>query len=173
MTEDLGTQYTDRRGMQLLRALKFYVQRKRDGASTPAAMRGMRAPNSCRSDGGAYNSRKAAGLGFELLQWFVDEVQSLRTRADSTLLMDKARDLRATLVSEKWPEKDLPKLVGNAGHKWFERWRKMYGIVKKVTGMKLKVPWKKVKRRIGVLLGNIFRLRAFWEICHPDTRCGF
>ena len=85
MTEDLGTQYTDRKRMQLLRALRFYVQRKMDGASTPAAMRGMRAPNSCRSDGGAFNSRKAAGLGFALLQWFVDEVQQLKTRADSCL----------------------------------------------------------------------------------------
>ena len=31
----------------------------------------------------------------------------------------------------------------------------------RVTGMKLKVSWKKVIRRVGVLLRNIFRLRAF------------
>jgi hypothetical protein len=29
------------------------------------------------------------------------------------------------------------------------------------------VAWTKIKRRIRVLLGNIFRLRAFWELCHP------
>ena len=64
MTDDLGTQYTDRKRMQLLRALKFYVQRKRDGASTPAAMRGMRAPNSCRGDGGGgFQLSEGGGLG--------------------------------------------------------------------------------------------------------------
>ena len=39
--------------------------------------------------------------------------------------------------------------------------------------MQLKVSWKKVKRRIGVFLGNIFRLRAFWELYHPDTPMRF
>ena len=173
MTEEMAAQYTDRKKMQLIRALKFYVQRKREGASTPAAMRGMRARNSCRSSGGALNSRKAAGLGFALLQFFVDHVQRMMTRADSCLLMSKAREMRAALVAEKWPEKDLPMLEGAAGHQWFRRWRQRYGIVKKVTGMKLKVPWRKVKRRTGVFLGNIFRLRAFWEICHPDTPMRF
>ena len=65
MTEDLGTQYTNRKRMSLLRALRFYVQRKMDGASTPAAMRGMRAPNSCRRDGGGLTTlgrRRAWGL---------------------------------------------------------------------------------------------------------------
>ena len=122
-----------------MRALQFYVLRRQDGASTSAAMRGMRDRQSCRSKGGALNSRKAAGLGFALLQFFVDHVQRLMSRADSCLLMKKARELRADLEHRGWREADLPKLVGNAGHQWFKRWREMYGIVKKVTGMKLKV----------------------------------
>jgi len=108
-----------------------------------------------------------------LLQFFVDHVQRLQSRADSRLLMDKARELRAALVHAAWPETDLPKLVGDPGKKWFQRWRRKYGIVKKVVGMRLKVPWVKVKRRTAVFLGNIFRLRAFWEICHPDTPMRF
>ena len=94
------------------------------------------------------NSRKAAGLGFVLLQFFVDHVQRLMTRADSCMLMKKARELRAALLQGQWPEEDLPKLEGGAGNQWFRRWRRTYGIVKKVTGMKLKVSWKKAKRRI-------------------------
>ena len=39
--------------------------------------------------------------------------------------------------------------------------------------MKLKVPWGKVKRRVKIFLGNIFRLRAFWEICHPGVEMRF
>ena len=57
---------------------------------------------------GALNSRKAPGLGFALLQFFVDHVQRLMSRADSCLLMSKARELRAALAHEGWPETDLP-----------------------------------------------------------------
>ena len=171
--EEMKMQYTNRKRMQFSRSLKFYVLRKQDGASTIAAMRGMRDRGSCRSSGGALNSRKAAGLGFALLQFFVDNVQRLMSRADSSMLMKQARELRADLVHNGEPETSLPKLIGNAGHQWFKRWRETYGISKKVTGMKLKVPWTKVKRRIRVFLGNIYRLRAFWEICHPETEMRF
>ena len=41
------------------------------------------------------------------------------------------------------------------------------------TCMRLKVSWQTVKKRICVFMGNIFRLRAFWEICHPDTPMRF
>ena len=165
--EDLKMQYTHRKKMQYLRALELYVLRSSEGARARIGMRGMRDRGSFRSSGGSQNSTKAAGLGFALLQFFVDNVQRLMTRADSHLLMTKARELRADLSQRGWLDADLPKLVGNAGAQWFRRWRKIYGIVHKVTGMKLKVPWAKVKRRIRVLLGNIFRLRAFWELCHP------
>ena len=162
--------------MQYSRALEMYAVRKSSGAGTRAAMRGTRAPGSCRGDGGRYNRRKAVGLGFALVQWFVDHCQRLLCRSDSCLLLSKARSMRETLAAEtnpdgsrKWPDADLPKLIGNAGHTWFLRWRRMYGIVRKVTGMKLQVPWSKVRRRIRCLLGNIYRLRAFWELCHPGT----
>ena len=77
MEEEMALQYAQRKKMQLIRALQLYVLRKQEGASTPAAMRGMRDRHSCRSKGGALNSRKAAGLGLALLQFCVDHVQSL------------------------------------------------------------------------------------------------
>jgi len=58
--------------------------------------------------------------------------------------MKAAREFRVDLLHAGWLETSLPKLVGNAGHQWFSRWRRMYGIVKKQTGMKLKVPWASV-----------------------------
>ena len=109
---------------------------------TRMALRGHRRGLSHRSNGGAENAAKAVGLGFALLQYFVDVVQRLCCRADSMLLMKKARELRAELLhdtSDRWTDSNLPRLVGNAGHAWFKRWRQKYGIVKKVTGMKLKV----------------------------------
>ena len=170
---EMRLEWSKRTMVMLGRALSFYVQRKESGAITHVALLGMRAVNSCRSDGGSKNSEKAGGVGFALLQFFVDYVQRLKSRSDACMLLKKARELRGQLVHEGWIDKDLPKLIGNPGACWFKRWRRRYGIVKKVTGMKLKVPWQKVKKRIRVFLGNIFRLRAFWELCHPVTPMRF
>ena len=95
------------------------------------------------------------------------------SRADSALMMKEARNLRAVLYHGGVPEKELPKLIGNAGHAWFLWWRKTHGIVRKVSGMKLKVPWAKVKRRIEIWLTNLFRLKALWELCHPGKPMRF
>ena len=108
--------------------------------------------------------RKSPCLGFQLLQYFVDQVQAICSRADSILLLEKARDLRAILAQNGTPDKELPRLVGASGNTWMRRWRKKYGISKLVTGMKLKVSMKKVKRRVRVFLSNLFRLRALWEL---------
>ena len=120
--------------MTASRSLQYYLVQKQGGTSSIAAMRGIRDRGSCRGDGGASNSTKARGLGFELLQFFVDHVQRLRCRSDSCVLLAKARELRSELQASGWPEQDLPKLVGNAGAQWFKRWRKRYGIVRKVSG---------------------------------------
>ena len=171
--EDMQTQYTSRTKQKMSRALQFWALRRHEGARSQTAMRGFRPRDSCRSDGGAHNSLKAVGLGFALLQYFVDYIQRLMCRADSIMLMTKAREMRRQLEDNGWPDASLPKLDGDAGRQWFKRWRATYGIVRKITGMKLKVQWTKVKRRIRVFLGNVFRLRAFWDICHPGTPMRF
>ena len=119
------------------------------------------------------NRMLAPGLSSSLLQFFVDEVAALNCRADACLLMNRARELRAELVHIGWNEKELPKLVGQAGTSWLYRWRKLYGISKRATGMKLKVSWKKIRHRVKVHLTNLFRLRAFWDLCHPDKPMRF
>ena len=63
MIEELAIQPSRRKRMQLLRSLKFYVLRKREGASTLAAMRGMRAANSCRNSGGCFKRSYGSRLG--------------------------------------------------------------------------------------------------------------
>ena len=161
--------FTYRKKMQLSRSLIQYAQRQHSGCRTRVGFRGMRKGKSLRCSGGAENATKGVGLSFMLLQYFVDFVQRLKCRTDSTLLMQKARELRGVLLNDesgRWRDEHLPKLVGNAGVQWFRRWRKRYGISKQVTGMKLKVAWRKIKNRVFRLLQNIFRLRRFWEICH-------
>ena len=107
--------YTPRKKMELFRSLTWFAQRQAAGASTPAAMRDLRKTNSSRGSGGSMNARKAAGLGFALLQYFVDHVQRLMSRADSCMLMEQAREMHNTLVAEGTPVEDLPKLEGCAG----------------------------------------------------------
>ncbi len=51
-----------------------------------------------------------ACLWFELLQWFVDEVESLRSRADSALLLKQARLLRDRLLEQGVEDVALPKI---------------------------------------------------------------
>ena len=156
------------------KAVVYVVQKRGEGATCLSAQRGFRKRGSRRGDGGALNSLLAPGLGHALLQFFVDHVQALMGRAHSILMMDKARELRAWLLRQGgYLESEMPKLLDNAGHTWFRRWRKRYGIVKKATGLKMKVPWAKVKRRIEIWLTNLFRLKALWDLCHPGKPMRF
>lgn len=113
------------------------------------------------------NAHKCLGLGHSLLQYFVDEVQSLSSRADSRMLIDKARQMRFYLVQGGLMESELPKLDGQNGINWFFRWRTEHSLTLKATGMQLKVAWRKVLRRCRVLMTNIFRLSIFFALCHP------
>ena len=169
--DELNLTPSRNRKMRLKRALKVHAVRLHKGCSTRTAFRGLRKGDSKRCKEGAQNSIKAVGLGFALLQYFVDVIHRLQCRTDSLMLMTKARELRALLENDKsgsWSTNALPKLIGNAGAKWFQRWRRRYGLSHKVTGMKLKVAWRKIKARVFVLLTNIFRLRQWWNICNGD-----
>ena len=171
--EEMHQPTTNQRRKAAFKSLRWCLLRKEAGAVTHVGMRASRAGGSCRSDGGRFNAEKARGFAFVMLQFFVDQVQRLMSRADSCFLLAEARNMRDYLLAHGWPLASLPKLIGNAGIQWFRRWRKRYGIVRKVLGMKLKVPWKKVKSRVRVFLGNIFRLAALWELCHPGTPMRF
>ena len=167
---ELHLDYSTTKRLQAYRSWLFFLCQRKDGGKTRAAMRGERSRGSTRSTGGALNAQKARGLGFMLLQFFVDEVCKLSCRADSQLLMEHARNLREQLVRDHWAECDLPKLIGTAGRMWFSRWRDQYKIVKSQVGMKMKVAWAKVVRRVGVLMRNYFRLRAFWALLFPTHK---
>ena len=112
-------------------------------------------------------AQKASGIDELLLDFFVDHVRSLHARADSSILLQHARELRAYLINKGFEESALPKLIGHTGHTWFLRGRRRHGIIFKKTGMRLKVAWRKVLKRVKVLMGNIFRLKALWELVHP------
>ena len=84
-------------------------------------MRAGRRPDSKRASDPARDTSESTALGHELLQYFVDELQALRARSDATMLMNRARELRAQLVIDGVPETSLPKLIGDAGRHWYKR----------------------------------------------------
>ena len=55
---EMRLEWSKRTMVMLGRAWSFYVQRKESGAITHVALLGMRAVNSCRSDGGSKNSQR-------------------------------------------------------------------------------------------------------------------
>ena len=167
--KEMGLQYMGARKMLVRRSIDQYCRSVRTGALTRFAMRDGRTGDSKRVSAPSRVNTASCALGHELLQHFVDELQMLRTRVDVTILMDKARELRAQMIVMGVPEASLPVLTDGAGKQWFRRWRKKYGIVYSKIGTQLKVKWGKVLRRVRVLLSNQFRLRALWEIVHPDT----
>ena len=168
--EELKLRPSKLKRMELHRALVTYIECSATGATTRAGLRQGRQARSNRNSGAAENRTLAPGLGFQLLQYFVDYIQNLQGRADSMILMTQARVMRDELLnSGTLAPSQLPKLADGAGKMWFKRWRQKYGIVWRKTGMKLKVSWRKVLRRVRVELGNVFRLRALWAKCHPGT----
>ena len=153
--------YSAQRRTALARAFEEIARRRPNGTGQLALRAGQQG-NARRAPGGGPKCL-AFGLSHSLLQFFVDEVQQLYCRADSTLLMNHARALRQHLVDSGMPEHEVPILTGNAGAKWFARWRLEYRIVTKVCALQMKVSWSKVKKRTRVLFLNIFKLRELWR----------
>lgn len=112
---------------------------------------------------------KAPALGFELLQWFVDELLSLQCRADSVLLLEKARELRDQLLAAGVQPEALPKVDRH----WLFRWRRQFRISHRAITTQFKVPFSVACRRVGVMLSNVFRLRRLWTRCHGDAPMRF
>ena len=164
--QELQLQYTARNRLRCWRALQLLIRCNTDGKYTKCAM--LDGSKSCakRNSGGKWNSVKCPGISQGLLQFFVDEVQGLKSRADSRMLVDKARQLRVHLESLGFQDSELPKLDDKNGINWFARWRAEHNLVTMATGVQLKVPWKRVLRRCRILLINIFRLRALFARCH-------
>jgi len=170
--EEMHLHFTTRQRIHCYRCFELFTERAQLG-DTRAAQRDGQAPKAKRRKGGEYNASKARGLMWMLLQYFVDEVQVLRSRADSSLLLDKAKAFREELLLNGWSEAEVPKLTGSAGWKWLARWRREYNLSMKATGLQLKVLWSKVKSRCRTLLTNIFRLRHFWSLVHPGAPLRF
>ena len=127
--DEMRLHFSDLKRVECQRALVTYIERSALGATTRIGLRQGRRGVSQRNSGAAENRQLAPGLGFQLLQYFVDYLQNLYSRADSLILMTQAREMRAELLlSGTLAHSQLPKLSEGAGKKWFQRWRKKYGI---------------------------------------------
>ena len=149
--------------IRLRRAYRDWMEHQAEGSLTTFAA-GAKTRDCRRRGEPDTTQRKMPCLGFELLQWFVDEIVSLQSRADSGLLLDKACEYRDRLLNLGALPEELPKISKG----WLKRWRKTYGISYRTITCRFKVPRAAAMERIRVMLGNIFRLRALWRLVFGD-----
>ena len=110
--EERNLRYSTAHRLHHFRALRFYLECKRTGNTTPATVLKGEKKTATRTSGGKDNASKCPALGHQLLQYFVDFVQVLASRADSNILLEKARCYRTALLNAGWEECALPKLDG-------------------------------------------------------------
>ena len=108
---------------------------------------------------------KGESMGYELLQWWVDNCEALKARADSALMLAEAQRLRADLMGQGVLASQLPQI--NKG--WLHRWRLRHDMALRRGTVKFQISWAKTVARVRCMLGNIFRLRHFWALCHPGV----
>ena len=150
-------------GVRLRRCWEEWRTHSNAGAYTPAGSGGV-TPNArqrCRRQSAKPRPRKMACLWYELLQWFVDEVEELRSRADSALLLSQARVIRDRLLEQGHPASAMPKIDKH----FLSRWRAEYGLCMRATTVRFKVSLAAAVARVRTMLLNIFRLRRLWCLC--------
>jgi hypothetical protein len=102
-------------------------------------------------------------LGFELFQFFIDEVVSAGIRCDAHLLMTRALQLRSELEQHGVTQ------LSRVCKVWLHRWRSRYNVSIRRATTSYKVKRAIVVKRIGVTLGNIWRLRRLFYLCHGEA----
>ena len=117
LEENQNLAYTTSQRIKHYRSLRFFIQCRRAGNMSTVDMLQGEKRRAIRSGGGSNNAAKCPALGHQLLQYFVDFVQVLSSRADSRILLEHARQCRAKLLANGLLESELPQLgvVGNAG----------------------------------------------------------
>ena len=149
--------------MRLQRCWKEWRDHSMSGTYTQAASGGV-LPNSrnrCRRASKKPKQRKMACLWFELLQWYVDEIEELRSRADSSLLLNQAKIIRDRLLSQGYPPAACPKINSD----FLRRWRAEYGLCMRATTVRFKVSLAAAIARVRTMMLNILRLRHLWRLC--------
>ena len=132
--ECFGLQYTDASRVRLKRCYTEWKSHSGEGVFTQAGA-GAIQRGRVRRAAACPRPRKMPCLWFELLQWFVDEVESLRTRSDSALLIKQARVIRDRLLEQGYEAASLPKINKD----FLYRWRNEYGITIRKTTVRFKV----------------------------------
>ena len=134
------------------------------GGVPPSTNTSVRQRARCRRPQQVPRPRKMACLWFELLQWFVDEVEVLRSRADSALLLKHAGIIRDRLLDQGHTAASVPKINKH----FLRRWRLEYGICMRATTVRFKVSLTKAIARVKTMMCNILRLRHLWKLCFGD-----
>ena len=85
-------------------------------------------------------------IGQMLYHWFIDCLHLYGVRVTYAVIISKARYLRQRMLAAGYEPQAMPSLAGEAGKRWFRRWRMKFGIAYRKTGQPRKVSRKKMSR---------------------------
>ena len=140
------------------------VRGRRNLTSTvPASLR--------RRHFGAGARVKAIEIEEELWHWFVDRINTVKTRVTSEMILSQGRLVAADLI-EYWRKKcdagqadpALSPVVPCWDGHFVYRWRRRYGITWRTVNLRYKISEAKRKLRIKIFWCNALRLRIFHEL---------
>ena len=163
-TEVFQLSYTVAVTTRLRRAYREWRVKTCSGAFTDTSAGGDRRGTIRRAASTTFSQSPAATLSFELYQWFMDEVVSLRCRADSTLVKNQGTMLLRELLEAGVDPKELPNEINK---KYLLNWRRLHGVSIRDSTTQYKVSRAKMEDRVATMLGNIFRLRRLWALSFP------
>ena len=90
--EELQLVASSRQTSHCARCFWLYIERQRLGGDTNTSRRDDQRGDARRRKGCEQNATEAQGLSWVLLQYFVDEIQVYRSRVDSAMLLENAKE---------------------------------------------------------------------------------
>jgi len=161
----LHLRYTNAEGQRARRAYKFWLQHGAGQFTSAGAGVDNRRRVRSQTDGDRCRTKATAIISYELLQWFVDNIVALKCRADAMLLIEEAKRIADVLRASGTPDAD----IGVIDKHWLARWRHRHGIGILCITTRFKVSFDVACDRHRCYLGNVFRLRKLWSLCHPGV----
>ena len=163
--------------VKCVKARKAYLRQQKAGGALPAAARGrgrfgtrvdpVPTHRRCKALGGGRKSTMPS-IGFELFHWFVDTVDNLASRLSPQLMLNQAFVIREDL-RERAEREGLPFGPPCLNYCWMGRWRREFGVSRRLVTCQYKISHKLLLLRTGVFWRNNIRLRAFHRaVCRKN-----
>ena len=108
---------------------------------------------------GPTGQERCPEIGFELYQWLIDTIFSVKSRLPAPLAKQQALMIRKTLQTQLQNAGRHDVILPTINNCWMHRWRVDYGVSYRRVNLRFKIPFAKLLFRIGIMLRNNIRIR--------------